>query len=423
MKFNEKFNIFDIPKNIEQSNKIKKYNQSNNDRKFFNFTIGQSPFPIPKHISKSLSFNSDKGEYSPPLGISGLNESIAKFYNRYHSVDIDPNSIFSGLGTKNILFILTGLIQGTYFLPVPAWGGYEPFLKYYDRKIEKIYLKPKSNYQFEIQELDARFKKTKGQKVFIFNSPHNPSGKVFNHKEMEELSIIFKKHNVIVISDEIYALTTYDFQKYLSFYNYYPKKTFLLGGISKDRGAAGYRFGVCVLPVEETDILKELIKRAISNFYISLPTPIQLAAKEAYSISERLDEYLKKTRNIYHKICQIIIGELEPIRKLDYYIPEAGFYITIDLNGFKEELNYLGIHDSDDLLELLFNDPYNVALVPGTTMGLQEKDFTFRIAFVDFDGEKLLENYDAYVEQELVHMINGIKTLKQFLVNLGNQNE
>lgn len=428
IKIDDKFDIFEIPKNIEQSNKIKSYNLSNQEIKYFNFTIGQSPFPIPNYISKSLRDHADRNEYSPPLGLKTLNENIARFYKHYHNVSVEPDAIFSGLGTKNVLFLLIGMLEGTYYLPVPAWGGYEPFLKYYKRGVKKINLTPQNQYQFNLDELDNEFLETSGQKVFIFNTPHNPSGKVYSDFEMKELAKLFEKHQVIVISDEIYALTTYDIEKYNSFYNYYPRKTFLLGGISKDRGAAGYRFGVCILPNEKQFDLLKTIKNTISNFYISLPTPIQLAAKDSYSITKELDYYLEQTRKVFEITANTLCEELEKNKKIIFTKPESAFYININLNNYKIQFKNHGINDANQLMDVLFDDPYNVALVPGYTMGLPLTDFTFRIAFVDFDGLKTLnvlanrqlgEIQNELNKQDiLTHMKIGIASLNKFLYSL-----
>lgn len=423
MILNQKFKSFAIPVNIEQSNKIKSYNLANSDRKYFNFTIGQSPFPLPKHISDSLVKHANRNEYSPPLGPYDLNDIISKFYEYYHNVYADSKFIFSGLGTKNILFLLSGMIEGTYFLPVPAWGGYEPFLQYYNRNIVKINLNPDNHFKFDMDELDRMFSENIGQKIFIFNSPHNPSGKVFSFDEMEQLVKLFKKHQIIVFSDEIYALTTYEINNYQSLYNLYPEKTFLLGGISKDRSAAGYRFGVCILPTENQQELLSMIKKAISNLYVSLPTPIQLAARDAYSICHELDEYLLKTRKTYKAISDLIINELKKVPKVRFYKPQAGFYITIDLNEFKNDFKRNNILDVNKLLYDLFDDPYNIALVPGTTMGLALSDFTFRIAFVDFDGTKMLARKTFNSRNDFKHMITGINKLLKFLKRIEERDD
>ena len=425
---NKNFEKFEIPKNIEQSNKIKDYNRLNSKRKYHNFTIGQSPFPVPKYIVDSLSKHANRGNYSPPLGKEALSEKIANFYTNLFDLKINKNSLFYGLGTKNVLFMLIGLIEGTYFLPVPAWGGYEPFLNFYGRDIEKIHLKVEKDYKYDLEELEIKFKSQKGQKVFILNNPHNPSGKVLSQKELEGLVRLFKKYNVVVFSDEIYGLTTYG--KFYSLYNLYPERTFLLGGISKDRGAAGYRFGICVLPTEKQKQLRDNFRKMISNFYISLPTPIQCAAETAYEITEELQNYLEKTVYVYSYLAEKISKKLSMINGIQFKKPESAFYITIDMNAYRSKLIKKGIEDASQLLDILFEDPYNVALVPGYTLGLEKKDFTFRLAYVDFDGNNILEmlsntkSSNYYEKLEDIDTFNniytGIEKLKLFLESLGD---
>lgn len=425
MKLSSNYNGLSLPENLEISMKIRAERESNtNVMPYHNFILGQSPFPVPNEIQEALADNSNKGMYSPFYGLKQLTKNIIEFNKKHFDLTLNENQVIFGYGTKHLMQILVSIIEGHYFVPVPAWVGYLPIIKHYKRDFSPIRLKNKNHWKLTAGQLENHFSQIDTHKVLIFNNPHNPTGAVYTLEEMNEVVEVCRKYDVTVISDEIYALMTYEIGTFVSMAKIFPENTFVTNGISKDRSAAGYRFGTCILPTQNTDDLQLIFRKYISNFFTNISTPIQYAAIKAYSNNESINHYIQITRKIHHYISKKMYSVSSSIKNIDVSYPEGGFYLTLDLNKYHEKFIENKIYKSSQLVHFLLENPIKVSTISGESIGLRENDYLLRIAFVDYDGEKLLNelNYgeldykviDRYVEP----MILGIKKISQFLEKL-----
>ena len=233
------------------------------------------------------------------------------------------------------------------------------------------------------------------QKILILNNPHNPTGMLYNKSELEEIADVCRELNITVISDEIYAQTTYDFSKFVSMGKIYPEGTFVTNGLSKSHAAGGYRLGYVVFPQHAVD-LKAQFKKILATEYTAVSTPIQYAAIAGFEISHEMDEYFKITRNIHKIMGEYTYNRLTAIDGIKATKPEATFYLLADFNAYSPELQTAKITTSQKLAETLIVHPYHTAIVGGDSLVLERTDFSARIAYVDYDGAKV---YDAYQKQ------------------------
>jgi len=233
------------------------------------------------------------------------------------------------------------------------------------------------------------------QKILILNNPHNPTGMLYNKSELEEIADVCRELNITVISDEIYAQTTYDFSKFVSMGKIYPEGTFVTNGLSKSHAAGGYRLGYVVFPQHAVD-LKAQFKKILATEYTAVSTPIQYAAIAGFEISHEMDEYFKITRNIHKIMGEYTYNRLTAIDGIKATKPEATFYLLADFNAYSPELQTAKITTSQKLSEALIVHPYHTAIVGGDSLVLERTDFSARIAYVDYDGAKV---YDAYQKQ------------------------
>ncbi len=216
---------------------------------FSALSFGQSPFHVPEVIAKALGQNSDKSHYSDAQGIIELRKKVAEFNKKHFGLEINPSRIIIGPGTKTLIHMIFEIIKGDIIIPSPSWIGYYPEIKLLKKHFHTFYLKPEFDYKIQPKDLDGfLFKLHKDQRILVLNNPHNPTGNLYSKKELEEITKICRKHNVFVIADEIYALTSYNFRNFVSMGKIYPEGTFVTNGLSKDRSAGGYRLGHCILP-------------------------------------------------------------------------------------------------------------------------------------------------------------------------------
>ena len=266
------------------------------------------------------------------------------------------------------------------------------------------------------------------QKILILNNPHNPTGLVYDKLELEEIADVCREQGIIVISDEIYAQTTYDFPKFVSMGKIYPEGTFVTNGLSKSHAAGGYRLGYVIFPQHAIDVRRQF-KKILATEYTAVSTPIQHAAVAGFEISPEIDEYFETTRNIHHLIGDYTYHALCEIDGIKATKPEATFYLLADFNSFAPELQRLKISTSQKLSESLMIHPYHTAIVGGDSLVLERNDYRARIAFIDYDGAEVYRNYQnqkpqtyseklEFVKTNAPKVVSGIKMISTFFDNL-----
>ena len=192
------------------------------------FAIGQSPFHIPEPIERALQENTHQSHYSASVGILELREAIAEFNSRYFDFNIDPDQVVIGHGTKGMIFTIFSLIKGDVIIHAPSWISYVPQIKLLGKDYHILDLKPEDKYKLKAKNLDTFLKGIhQDQHLLVLNSPHNPSGAVYGRDELNALAEVCRKHGILVLSDEIYALATYNQDDYVSMRSIYPEGTFV----------------------------------------------------------------------------------------------------------------------------------------------------------------------------------------------------
>ncbi|QMU55231.1 MAG: aminotransferase class I/II-fold pyridoxal phosphate-dependent enzyme [Nitrosopumilus sp.] len=358
---------------------------------FYGFAFGQSPFPVPKIVQNALVKNADRGAYAAVPGIPELRNAISKYNKHYFGMDIAPERIYVGPGTKELIFNLLEALHGTVILPTPAWLGYLPQIRFLKKNYHM--LPTRANKKFspnDLRKLALRLQDR--QKILILNNPHNPTGLLYDRLELEEIADVCREQNITVISDEIYAQTTYDFSKFVSMGKVYPEGTFVTNGLSKSHAAGGYRLGYVIFPQHATD-LKRQFKKILATEYTAVSTPIQHAAVAGFEFSKEMDEYFEVTRSIHHIMGEYTHHKLSAIEGVRTTKPSATFYLLADFNVFATDLQKMNIMTSQKLSESLILHPYHTAIVGGDSLVLERTDFSARIAYVDYDGATVYKNY------------------------------
>ena len=394
---------------------------------YYGFAFGQSPFPVPPLVQVALIENANKGAYAPTPGIPELRNAISKYNRHYFGMDVAPERIYVGPGTKELIFNLLEILHGTVILPTPAWLGYLPQIRFLKKNFHM--LPARSNMKIspgDLKKLALRLQDR--QKILILNNPHNPTGLLYDKYELEEIAYVCREQNITIISDEIYAQTTYDFSKFVSMGKIYPEGTFVTNGLSKSHAAGGYRLGYVIFPQYQTD-LKNQFKKILATEYTAVSTPIQHAAVAGFEISKEIDDYFDVTRNIHHLMGEYTYHALSSIEGVKMTKPDATFYLLADFNAFRDDLKKAKINTSQKLSESLIVHPYHTAIVGGDSLVLERTDFSARIAYVDYDGatvyQKYLENKPKtsserieFVKTNAPKIVAGIEMIGRFFEDI-----
>jgi aspartate aminotransferase len=357
-------------------------------KEVFKFGFGQSPFPIPELIVDELKIHAFEKDYLHVNGLLSLRNSIHKNLLKKGLNHFSVTNIFVGPGTKQLMFLLQLAFDGDIILPAPSWVSYEPQSTISKNKVLWIQTKAENNWHVTADEITETLKKVNSKnKIIILNSPNNPSGT--NARNLKELSEIFKKNNIIVLSDEIYSDLNFS-DNYESIAKYYPEKTIISNGLSKWCGAGGWRLGFFVIP----DSLKELndtMQVLASEAYSSASAPVQYAAIAAYETDQ--SKFLNHSKKILNLISDYCYKKLNT-NKIEIIKPEGGFYVMPD---FSKLLKHK-YKSSSNFCKILLEET-GVAVLPGSDFGFDPEKLIFRLSFVDFDGGKFL-NY-SYSKENL----------------------
>ena len=398
-----------IVKNLEPSStlKINEISKELEDsgKEIFKFGFGQSPFEIPTNIVSALKDNANHNIYLPMQGMKKLREVIAKHVSKKKTYEYTSENIIIGPGTKELMFLLQILFDGEILLPAPSWVSYYPQANLGRNKVHWIQTKRENNWFPTAQDIEEVVSKNKETNYLLFlNSPNNPSGLICNN--LEEISSIVKKYNILILSDEIYSELTFE-SSFKSISNFCPEKTIISDGLSKWCAAGGWRLGYFVIP-KNLNLLMEKIKVLASETFSSVSAPIQYAAITAYNSDQ--SEYLKKARTILKGVGNYI-HEILKSNNTIVNKPEGGFYLM------PEFVNKNFSNSSKMCNDVLIKT--GVALLPGTDFGLPPEKMIARLSFTDFDGKKFMQNLknNTKVDENLLRkfapkIVEGTKRLK-----------
>ena len=384
-------------------------------KEVFKFGLGQSPFPVPKIIVDELQKHAHQKDYLNVSGLTELREEVANYHSNKNQYKYNAESVIIGPGSKELIFQTQLVLNCDLLLPSPSWVSYEPQAQIINKKVHWIKATAETNWHLDPEELDKTCTNLNSvNKLLILNSPNNPSGTT--HGNLKELANVAKKHNVIIIADEIYA--ELDFTgEYKSITHHYPEKTIVSSGLSKWCGAGGWRIGMLVFP-DELSYIRDSVRTVASETFTAVSAPIQYAAIKAYS--EDHSEYLENSRLILKMIGDYIYKELSSVGVICQK-PQGGFYMICDFSNVVNKTDE--INNDKTLCQKILND-IGFAMLPGSDFGMEEDKLLSRIAFVDFDGSKALKmiskekpSSDSLLDFICPKIVKGISLLKEWVIS------
>ena len=349
-------------------------------KKIFKFGFGQSPFKVPEDVVDELKKNAHQNKYLPMQGLSELREVVANYTSNKKNYNYKSENVIIGPGSKELMFLLHVVFDGEIILPAPSWVSYAPQAILGRNKIQILQTKRENNWFPTAAEIEEFILKDKSKNYLLFlNSPNNPSGQICEN--LEEIAIIAKKYNLIILSDEIYSELSFK-ENYQSISNFCPEKTIVSTGLSKWCGAGGWRLGYFLVPNSLMEI-KNMINVLASETFSAVSAPIQYAAIKAYKNDH--SQYINKSKNILSAVGNYVYNNLRS-NKVLINEPQGGFYLMPEFLNKK-------FNSSADMCDSILNDT-GVALLPGSDFGFDQNKMLARLSFTDFDGQKFMNKID-----------------------------
>jgi aspartate aminotransferase len=403
-------------KKVEESQTLLINSQSKNlaaqNKKIIKFGFGQSPFLPPSQVMEAFQSAVHHKEYSSVQGDLELREKMADFHRNHNGLHVLPENILIAPGSKMLIFnILFAFEKADVFIPAPAWVSYGPQAKLAGHNIIKLPTSFEQRWRVTAETLKtASQQKLHQPSILIFNFPGNPDGLTYSENELKKIAAEARAQNILVISDEIYGLLNHN-KNHQSLANYYPEKTITTTGLSKWCGAGGWRFGAAFLYDNIEPAFKQALIGIASETYSCAPTPVQIAAKEAYRNYQELENYLDWQIQILRQIGNYCSSQLNAAG-VRTHNPQGGFYLFPDFSNYQDQLKKKGISTSIELCQQLLNDT-GVVLLPGNAFGFEEDFLAARLAYVDFTPPLDKENFD--LKSDCPKIIQGIELIAEWI--------
>lgn len=320
--------------------------------------VGEPDFLTPWHIRQQGIDTLERGStrYTANAGLISLREEICAFYQRKYDLEYNAKNevLVTVGGSEGIdMCIRTLICPGDEVLVVePSFVCYKPIVEVCGGKAVPLVTKNKNNFRVTAEELENAI--TDKTKMIIFPYPNNPTGAVMRREDLEPVCEVLKKHNIFVLSDEIYSELTYGSNTHVSIASMpgMKERTVVINGFSKTYSMTGWRLGYALGPAPVIAQMTKLHQFAI----MSAPTTSQFAAVEALRNG---DADIIKMRDDYDMRRRFTVNAFREIG-LPCFEPEGAFYAFPSIQS-------TGLFSEEFCEKLIYSK--RVAVVPGNAFG------------------------------------------------------
>ncbi len=370
IQFSRRIELIKPSQTLAITDKAKKMKQQGLD--VVSFGAGEPDFDTPEFIKEAAITALKKGmtKYSPSSGIAELKKAIILKLDKDNHLKYTPEEIIISNGAKHSLFNAFQVLLNEgdeVIIPSPFWLSYPEMVRLAGG--EPVFIDTKESARFKVTAKELESKITPKTKVIVINSPSNPTGIIYDKAELEEIAQIAVKHQLFVISDEIYEKLIYDGKKHASIAALNPQikeLSLTVNGMSKAYSMTGWRLGYLAGPKEIVDKMDNLQSHSTSN-------PNTFAQYGAVDAIAKGEEEISKMCKVFEKRRNLMAQELSKISKLSYCMPDGAFYFFVNISKTGMTSGVF----AEKLLEKNL-----VAVVPGDVFG---SDQHIRLSFATSD--------------------------------------
>jgi aspartate aminotransferase len=333
-----------------------------------NFSAGEPDFDTPEHIKAAAVEALRKGmtKYTDVKGIEPLRQAIADAYRRDHDLSYPKEDVLVSCGAKHSLYnVLQAVVnpKDEVVIPAPYWVSYSDMALLAGGIPKLILSEESSGFRIKSEQLAAAL--TPRTRVFLLNSPCNPTGATYSRDELLALASVLEKHDCLILADDIYEKIVYDgFQVHniISVCPVLRERTIIVNGVSKSYAMTGWRIGYALGPSDVIAAAAKIQSQSTSN-----PTSIaQAAALEA--IRGPQEEVAVMVRE-FQKRRDLIVERLNAIDGITCRKPEGAFYVFPNISALlNKAAGGKKLSSPCDVADYLLEEA-KVAAVPGEDFG------------------------------------------------------
>jgi len=356
------------------------------------FGLGEPDFDTPANIKEAaiIALRQNYTHYGPSAGIPALREAIAKYISRTRKIEVEPDEVVVTPGGKPIIFysIMCLINPGDEVIyPNPGYPIYESIINFVGAKAVAIPIIEEKKFSLDVGQLEKLI--TPKTKMIILNSPQNPTGGIIEKKDLEAIANLAKKHDIVILADEIYSEIIFD-DNFISISSLpgMKERTIILDGLSKTYSMTGWRVGYGIFNRDIAQHIANLETNSVS----CTATFSQIASIEAIN---GLQDEVRKMVGIFSNRSKLIVDGLNDIRGIKCLKPKGAFYVFPNVT---QACANLGFSTSEDFQEHLLHEA-GVAVLPRSSFGVRnagEKDEYIRLCY-------------AVSEKEIIEGLSRIK--------------
>ena len=349
-------------------------------------STGEPDFDTPEHIKAAAkqALDAGKTKYGPVAGEPQLKAAIARKLLSDNNLNYQPENILVTNGGKHSLYnlMMAAIDPGDeVIIPAPYWLSYPEMVKLASGKPVIVRTDASTGYKITPEQLTRAI--TPKTKLFVLNSPSNPTGMVYTRAEIKALAEVIVDRDILVVADEIYEKIIYDGAQHVSIGSLGKEifdRTLISSGFAKAYSMTGWRIGYLAGPIE-------LIKATSTIQGHSTSNVCTFAQYGAISALESSQESVEKMRQAFAQRRQVIFELLDAVPGISCIKPDGAFYMFVNIS--KTGMNSLEFCDA-------FLEQQQVAVIPGIAFGADDH---IRLSYATDLGtiKKAVERLDKFV--------------------------
>ena len=364
-KVSDRLNKLSISETLAMTDKSRQLQAKGID--IINLSIGEPDFNTPDYIKQAAKKAIDDNftHYPPVQGFPDLRQAISNKFKNENNLEYAPDQIIVSTGAKqslaNVILSLANK-DDEVLIPAPFWVSYSELVKLAEAKSVIIKTSIENKFKVTPQQIEQAI--TPKTKIFLFNSPSNPSGTLYSKQELKAIADVFAKHkDVFIISDEIYEHINFigEHESIAQFDNI-KDQVIVVNGVSKSYAMTGWRIGYIGAP--------KWIAQACNKLQGQITSGASAISQKAACAALNADlTIVYEMREIFRKRRDLVFKLLSEIKGIKTFMPDGAFYYFPDVTYFfGKSVDNTIINNAGDLCMYLLNNAH-VATVTGSAFG------------------------------------------------------
>jgi aspartate aminotransferase len=335
------------------------------------FGVGEPDFDTPENVKQAgiKAIQSGFTKYTPAGGTDELKEAVIEKFKMDNGLQYEKAQVLISCGAKHSLYNIAEALfdpGDEVIIPAPYWVSYPDQVLLNDATPVIVTTTEDEGFKLSAKKFEQAV--TKKTKALVLNSPSNPTGLAYDTKTLEEIAGVAIKHNINVISDEIYEKLIYDGFKHVSIASLgaeIKNLTIVVNGVSKSYAMTGWRIGYAAGPKDVINAMANIQSQSTSN-------PASISQKAAVEALRGPQDFTQVMHVEFDKRRKYMVERLNRMQGISCLMPVGAFYAFPKISSlFGKSVNSTTINNSSDLAAYLL-EKANVALVAGDAFGADE---------------------------------------------------